>query len=142
MRRIVMPNLRALIPFLALSCAVLMSLFTRPAAAQLVLVEAAGFRDHGGWVLDPQFIHVMGSPYLMAHGLGQPVKDATTTVVFPSTGSYKVFVRTKDWVARWQAPGTPGRFQDRKSTRLNSSHANISYAVFCLKKKKTHFYVV
>src|SRR3712207_8257697 len=27
-------------------------------------------------------------------------------------------------------------FQDRKSTRLNSSHANISYAVFCLKKKK------
>src|SRR3712207_7834540 len=28
------------------------------------------------------------------------------------------------------------RVQDRKSTRLNSSHANISYAVFCLKKKK------
>src|SRR3712207_8841829 len=28
--------------------------------------------------------------------------------------------------------------QDRKSTRLNSSHANISYAVFCLKKKKDH----
>src|SRR3712207_7002160 len=28
--------------------------------------------------------------------------------------------------------------QDRKSTRLNSSHANISYAVFCLKKKKYH----
>src|SRR3712207_8377705 len=27
---------------------------------------------------------------------------------------------------------------DRKSTRLNSSHANISYAVFCLKKKKLH----
>src|SRR3712207_8770310 len=27
-------------------------------------------------------------------------------------------------------------FEDRKSTRLNSSHANISYAVFCLKKKK------
>src|SRR3712207_6906136 len=31
---------------------------------------------------------------------------------------------------RWELPG------DRKSTRLNSSHANISYAVFCLKKKK------
>src|SRR3712207_7198035 len=29
-----------------------------------------------------------------------------------------------------------GTGQDRKSTRLNSSHANISYAVFCLKKKK------
>src|SRR3712207_8922126 len=30
-----------------------------------------------------------------------------------------------------------GGLGDRKSTRLNSSHANISYAVFCLKKKKT-----
>src|SRR3712207_9523570 len=30
-----------------------------------------------------------------------------------------------------------GRREDRKSTRLNSSHANISYAVFCLKKKRT-----
>src|SRR3712207_9339539 len=29
--------------------------------------------------------------------------------------------------------------EDRKSTRLNSSHANISYAVFCLKKKKSRF---
>src|SRR3712207_7366747 len=29
--------------------------------------------------------------------------------------------------------------EDRKSTRLNSSHANISYAVFCLKKKKTKY---
>src|SRR5438445_2321349 len=39
-------------------------------------------------------------------------------------------------------PGQPARLLlrcaelDRKSTRLNSSHANISYAVFCLKKKK------
>src|SRR5947209_12779025 len=32
--------------------------------------------------------------------------------------------------------GGGGRTRDRKSTRLNSSHANISYAVFCLKKKK------
>src|SRR3712207_8724254 len=31
---------------------------------------------------------------------------------------------------------TPEALEDRKSTRLNSSHANISYAVFCLKKKK------
>src|SRR3712207_7582274 len=34
------------------------------------------------------------------------------------------------------APGPLGLAEDRKSTRLNSSHANISYAVFCLKKKK------
>src|SRR5256885_5298011 len=42
--------------------------------------------------------------------------------------------------SRWpprRAPGTP-RGPDRKSTRLNSSHLVISYAVFCLKKKKTN----
>src|SRR3712207_7093629 len=38
-----------------------------------------------------------------------------------------------------EAPGPDGPAADRKSTRLNSSHANISYAVFCLKKKKHHF---
>src|SRR3712207_7443988 len=37
--------------------------------------------------------------------------------------------------AHQPAPRQPG---DRKSTRLNSSHANISYAVFCLKKKKKY----
>ena len=47
----------------------------------------------------------------MAHGLGEPVKDATTTATLPSAGKYRVWVRTKDWVAHWGAPGTPGRFQ-------------------------------
>src|SRR3712207_8924357 len=36
-------------------------------------------------------------------------------------------------------PLKPEEALDRKSTRLNSSHANISYAVFCLKKKKKHY---
>src|SRR5436305_11879678 len=35
-----------------------------------------------------------------------------------------------------QAGSQPGRSEDRKSTRLNSSHVRISYAVFCLKKKR------
>src|SRR5947209_15148122 len=39
------------------------------------------------------------------------------------------------WGERNVSLDVPG---DRKSTRLNSSHANISYAVFCLKKKRTH----
>src|SRR5258707_9410713 len=45
-------------------------------------------------------------------------------------------------ISRLESPGYEGhslsmlRRVDRKSTRLNSSHANISYAVFCLKKKK------
>src|SRR3712207_8641379 len=40
------------------------------------------------------------------------------------------------WWAFLGPAGTPPAILDRKSTRLNSSHANISYAVFCLKKKK------
>src|SRR3712207_9166572 len=38
----------------------------------------------------------------------------------------------------WSPGGMRIAFIDRKSTRLNSSHANISYAVFCLKKKQEH----
>jgi hypothetical protein len=81
------------------------------ADAATVLVEAESFDNHGGWTLDTQFIEQMGSPYLLAHGLGKPVADATTKVSVPAAGDYRVFVRTKDWVARWNAPGTPGRFQ-------------------------------
>src|SRR5688500_2825017 len=80
-------------------------------AADRLLLETESFQGHGGWSLDTQFIDLMGSPYLLAHGLGQPVKDATTTANFPATGKYRVWVRTKDWVAHWKAPGTPGKFQ-------------------------------
>src|SRR3712207_7131798 len=41
---------------------------------------------------------------------------------------------------RLPRPARRPRARDRKSTRLNSSHANISYAVFCLKKKNTNIY--
>jgi len=84
---------------------------TANTAADTILVEAEGFDDVGGWVVDPQFMDQMGSPYLLAHGLGTPVADATTEVHVREAGTYRVLVRTKDWVARWQAPGTPGRFQ-------------------------------
>ncbi len=81
-----------------------------PTSAGL-MVAAAGFAQTGGWLLDTQFIDTMGSPYLMAHGLGVPVADAATLVRFPRTGTWRVWVRTMDWVARWKAPGAPGRFQ-------------------------------
>jgi hypothetical protein len=90
---------------------ILFSLVAMPSRADELLVEAESFDDFGGWKLDTQFIHLMGSPYLLAHGLGRAVEDATTSVEFPAAGTYHVFVRTKDWVARWNAPGTPGRFQ-------------------------------
>jgi len=81
------------------------------APSNTVLVEAESFADFGGWALDAQFMDQMGSPYLLAHGLGKPVRDAVTTVRFPSTGAYRFWARTKDWVAQWQAPGWPGRFR-------------------------------
>ena len=77
----------------------------------LVLVEAESFADTGGWVVDQQFMDFMGSPYVLAHGLGIPVQDATTEVTFPEPGRYRVWVRTRDWVAPWRAPGAPGRFE-------------------------------
>ena len=76
-----------------------------------LLVEAEQFTDLGGWDLDQQAMDVMGSPYLLAHGLGVPVRDATTTVEFPSTGTYHVWVRTRDWCAPWGVQEAPGRFQ-------------------------------
>ena len=82
-----------------------------PRQGDVVFVEAEGFADTGGWVLDQQFMDQMGSPFLLAHGLGVPVKDATTTVSFPATGTYHVWVRTRDWVAAWKAPGAPGKFR-------------------------------
>src|SRR3712207_8287503 len=42
----------------------------------------------------------------------------------------------QDFVGFFNSGANQEALQDRKSTRLNSSHANISYAVFCLKKKK------
>lgn len=80
-------------------------------ADELFLIEAESFAETGGWVVDQQFMDLMGSPYLLAHGLGEPVPDATAAVSFPAAGEYRVWVRTRDWVAPWQAPGAPGRFQ-------------------------------
>ncbi len=81
------------------------------AAGPIVFLEAEQFADFGGWDLDQQSMEQMGSPYLLAHGLGVPVRDAVTTARFPEPGTYHAWVRTRDWVAPWKAPGAPGKFQ-------------------------------
>lgn len=71
-----------------------------------ILVEAESFSNKGGWVVDPQFVEQMGSPYLLAHGLGMPVADATAKIVINEPGKYYVWVRTKNWApGKWEAPG-------------------------------------
>lgn len=71
-----------------------------------VLIEAESFKDTGGWVVDPQFVEQMGSPYLLAHGLGKPVGNARTEIKVPSRGKYYVWARTRNWSpGQWDAPG-------------------------------------
>jgi len=112
---------------------VMMLLFFAALAAQAetVVIEAEWFEDYGGWVNDTQFMDQMGSPYLLAHGLGKPVSDAKMLfsvengVVGPAydieddpepeveqpdkkqkpedakAKRFKVMVRTMNWTARW-----------------------------------------
>ena len=86
------------------ACAMAGCVFVSARAAR-VEVYPQSF-DSGGWVLDAQFMDVMGSPYLLAHGLGVRVTDAKARVVFPTEGEYRVWVRTRNW-----ADGAPGRFR-------------------------------
>jgi len=76
-----------------------------------LFVEAESLASHGGWKLDTAFTNIVGSPYLLAHGLGRPVADAQGEIIVATPGEYRVWARTKDWVAHWNVPGTPGRFQ-------------------------------
>lgn len=85
-------------------------LFVQGSQAADLLVEAESFSNKGGWVVDQQFMDLMGSPYLLAHGMGVPVEDATTEVAFPKRGEYYVYVRTYNWTAPWRQGEGPGRF--------------------------------
>src|SRR3712207_5343115 len=88
--------------------------------------------------------------YFFMDRVAQAVEQAGTRAhlgwaMFASRG-YKALADSAAFAERWKggaggrittcmAPHAPYTCEDRKSTRLNSSHANISYAVFCLKKK-------
>lgn len=88
-------------------------------ASNSVLLLGAMFDDRGGWTADQQFIDLMGSTYLLAHGLGEPVADAVTTARIPEDGEYDVFVRTRNWTRYWSDAPTPGIFEllvDGRST--------------------------
>lgn len=86
-----------------------------------VLIEAESFSYKGGWVVDQQFMDLMGSPYLMAHGMGVPVEDAVTQISFPNSGVYRVYVRTYNWTAPWFAGEGPGRFR----LFVNGEHVGV-----------------
>src|SRR3712207_8759405 len=86
-------------------------------------------------------------PYttLFRSGSGSPSKCGTRKYRAVSTQvetalEHAFSERGSDRVAPGAVIPLQQALRDRKSTRLNSSHANISYAVFCLKKKKTQCY--
>lgn len=71
-----------------------------------IFIEAESFVQKGGWIVDPQFVEQMGSPYLMAHGMGEPVVDAITPIDITESGIYSIWVRTLNWApGNWEAPG-------------------------------------
>ncbi|MFP4057426.1 MAG: FAD-dependent oxidoreductase [Candidatus Brocadiia bacterium] len=74
---------------------------------RMVWLEADRFDDLGGWTRDAQFIDQMGSPYLLAVGLGTPVADAVTTLKVPQPGRYRLWARARDWAPEH----SPGRFR-------------------------------
>lgn len=68
-------------------------------------IDAEDFDDYGGWWMDTQFVPHMGSPYLLAAGIGAPVETASTTIDLFESGTYRLWVRNKNWIAEGHAPG-------------------------------------
>ncbi|MBM3335015.1 FAD-dependent oxidoreductase, partial [Candidatus Sumerlaeota bacterium] len=73
----------------------------------IVWLEAEQFAECGGWSNDQQFTSQMGSPYLLATGVGRPVADAVTKARLPRPGRYRLWVRCRDWYPE----RSPGQFQ-------------------------------
>lgn len=80
-------------------------------ASNSILLSGSMFSDKGGWTVDSQYMDQMGSTYLLAHGLGNPVRDAVTRFEVENGGEYNVFVRTRNWTSRWSDAPTPGIFR-------------------------------
>ncbi len=78
--------------------------------ADSILIEAESFANKGGWKTDQQFMDIMHSPYLIAHGMGTPVKDASTQFEIRKAGTYTVYVRTYNWTSPWYSGKGPGAF--------------------------------
>src|SRR3712207_6880494 len=75
------------------------------------------------------------SMWLMQNGLANPDNAGA------ASSDYLHLFGLTALAYMWALMAKAAQEQDRKSTRLNSSHANISYAVFCLKKKKNTIHI-
>src|SRR5258707_9648714 len=75
-----------------------------------------------------------GTGRFVLAGSGSDAPEYAHSLHSTTEGAHRAGGRLRT-IARRSVISRRGKIEDRKSTRLNSSHANISYAVFCLKKK-------
>ena len=78
--------------------------------AASVFLECESFPELGGWTVDPHSMRQTGSSYVMAHGYGVPVADATAKIDVREPGTYAVWARTRNWNAEW-TKGSAGQFK-------------------------------
>jgi len=78
-----------------------------------LLIEAESFKYKGGWVVDTLSMETIGSAYLMAHGIGEPVRDAVTDFEVQQNGEYYIWALTRDWTATWDVKDSAGKFSIR-----------------------------
>lgn len=78
-----------------------------------LLLPTSSFDEKGGWIVDNEFILNMGASYLLAHGLGNPVKNAKKTITAKESGFYYVYAYTYNWVSPWHKDLYPGLFRVR-----------------------------
>ncbi len=76
-----------------------------------LLIPTSSFTEKGGWILDNEFILTIGASYLLAHGLGNPVKNAKKTIHVKKSGLYSVQVYTYNWCSPWHCDIFPGLFR-------------------------------
>ncbi len=106
-------------PPLSIVVLVLISTSITASAANVIWREAEQFDSTGKWSNDPQHMDIMGSPYLLATGLGKPVDDAVAIVQVDKRGSYKLWVRCRDWLPSH----SPGQFQ----VRVNDKASTVTF---------------
>jgi hypothetical protein len=88
-------------------------------AVDVIWQEAEQFEFTGKWSNDSQHIDIMGSPYLLATGIGKPVEDAKTTVKVEKKGAYTLWVHCRDWLPSH----SPGQFQ----VFVNEMASNVTF---------------
>ncbi|MBQ6907182.1 MAG: hypothetical protein IJQ28_02280 [Clostridia bacterium] len=75
-----------------------------------IFIEAESFKSKGGWVVDTTSMENIHSAYLMAHGMGIPVGDASTDFEIQDSGQYYIWALTRDWTAVWNVKDPAGKY--------------------------------